>query len=74
MVVPGSAEGEATQIVLWWKAAECRGIQYLVTMLAAVYLSPQSDLFTVDPPPIGWIVLQSESASSHVTWPDPPIP
>jgi hypothetical protein len=57
-----------------WKAAECRGMSYLWTMLAAVYVAPASQIVEIDPPLLGRIILYAEQASSHLIAPDPPIP
>lgn len=60
--------------VLMWKAAECRGIQQLWTMLGTVSVAPIYQMLHVDPPLLGWISFLNEDAISHLTVPDPPIP
>jgi hypothetical protein len=57
-----------------WKAAECRGLQYLWTMLAAAYVAPVRDVHSIDMPLIGRTTFSDEHARSHVTAPEPPIP
>ena len=63
-----------TKTILFWKAAECRGIKYLWTMLAAVYVSSIYAAFRIKPPFIGWIRFSDEHARLHAMEPEPPIP
>ena len=57
-----------------WKAAECRGISYLWTMLAAVYVAPVNKIVQIDPPLLEWIRFHDERANSLRWAPDPPVP
>ena len=57
-----------------WKAAECRGIKHLWTMLAAVYVSPAYGVYSIDPTFWGWITSFDEHAHSRLTPPEPPVP
>lgn len=64
----------ATVGVLMWKAAECRGIQNLWTLLATIYVAPSDAICRIDPPLLGWIPSFDEHAVSHLSHPDPPVP
>jgi len=63
-----------TKAVVMWKAAECRGVSYFWTMMAAVYVEPAHDIVQIDPPLVGWISFYDEHSCSHLIAPDPPIP
>ncbi|MGB7328086.1 MAG: hypothetical protein WBD31_24640 [Rubripirellula sp.] len=69
-----SVDEPRTKAILMWKAAECRGISYFWTMMAAVYVEPAHVIVQVDPPLLGWITFYDEHACSHLIAPDPPIP
>lgn len=69
-----SVDELGTKAILMWKAAECRGISYFWTMMAAVYVEPTHKFVQIDPPLLGWITFYDEHASSHLIAPDPPIP
>jgi hypothetical protein len=73
-VYPRSSATQESKVIVMWKAAECRGIEYLWTMLATVYVSPTFDVPRIDPPLLGWITIFHQRALSHQTEPDPPIP
>lgn len=64
----------ATKVILLWKAAECRGIQSLWTMLATVYVAPANHSRIIDLPFVGWVASFDERATSRHTPPDPPVP
>lgn len=63
-----------SKLVLMWKAAECRGLKYFWSMLAAVCASPSTPPFRSDSPHVGWIVILDERAFSRAMCPDPPVP
>lgn len=69
-----SVDKPDTKAILMWKSAECRGIRYLWTMLAAVCVAPIHKIVQIHPPLLEWIGFQDEHASSHLFAPDPPIP
>lgn len=69
-----SVDESCTKAILMWKAAECRGISYFWTMVAAVYVDPAHGIIQIDPPLLGWINFFEEHACSHLIAPDPPIP
>lgn len=57
-----------------WKAAECRGITYLRTLLSSAYVPSAHETFRINPPVVGWLNISNELAISIRTRPDPPIP
>ena len=63
-----------TKTILMWKVAECRGLKYLWSILAAVYVAPTSGKYRVDPPFLEWIPSLDQDAPSHRTPPEPPVP
>jgi hypothetical protein len=71
----GDAEATApTGLVLMWKAAECRGIHYLYSMLNAVNVLPDHDDYLIELPQVGWASLTDECAQALPVSPEPPIP
>ncbi|TWT95669.1 hypothetical protein Pla100_33100 [Neorhodopirellula pilleata] len=65
---------DGSKLVLMWKAAECRGLKYFWSMLAATYVSLATDAFVFDSPCSGWVVVFDQHAFSRAMCPDPPVP
>ncbi len=69
-----SVDSKGPVAIVIWKAAECRGIKCLWTLLAAVYVSPAYRFDGFDPPCLGWITLADQRAMLLVNCPEPPVP
>ncbi|WP_145175689.1 hypothetical protein [Rubripirellula lacrimiformis] len=57
-----------------WKAAECRGIQMLWTMIAQVYVETAPRLPSGDPLLIAWLNIANDAAVVVMMDPEPPVP
>ncbi|WP_168566078.1 hypothetical protein [Crateriforma spongiae] len=66
-------DNDATRIVLWWKAAECRGLSWLWTFMADLGSDPPT-MTRSDVALVYWMTLSDQSAESIIHLPDPPVP
>ena len=57
-----------------WKAAECRGLKYMWTSLAEIYIAPAALVLGSEPRLIQWLIVSDQLAVSFKHRPDPPIP
>ncbi|GIX00633.1 MAG: hypothetical protein KatS3mg111_3965 [Pirellulaceae bacterium] len=57
-----------------WKAAECRGLSYLWTLLALLWLAPEQPGMDCLPPLGEWLVSVDEHAASPLIVPTLPSP
>ena len=71
---PAVETERSKQVVLMWKAAQCRGLQAFWSMLMAVYIPVPLVDDPSDPPLVGWIASFDEHASGLSKQPDPPVP
>ena len=68
------AEPRTVVGVLMWKAAECRGVQFLWSILAAVFVEGSEAAGQTPAPRLHWFGLANEVALTVFRCPDPPIP
>ncbi|OYP38377.1 hypothetical protein [Rhodopirellula sp. MGV] len=69
---PTVATGSKT--LIFWKAAECRGLTYIWSLLAAAYVSPMHRVILTEPLLIDRLGSFDETAISMRTPPEPPVP
>ncbi|MEM9643834.1 MAG: hypothetical protein AAF989_02475 [Planctomycetota bacterium] len=66
--------GPQRQTVLVLKAVECRGLQYLWSILATGCVSSKPAWRPNEPLPIGWLQIVNDPVAAWAISPDPPIP
>ncbi|TWT82590.1 hypothetical protein CA13_40530 [Planctomycetes bacterium CA13] len=64
-----------TSVVLFWKAAQCRNLRLMWTLLAQAFVD-KDDHHVVAPMewPMHWLRLSDEFAASRSVSPEPPVP
>ncbi|MCA9138287.1 MAG: hypothetical protein KDB00_16055 [Planctomycetales bacterium] len=71
---PAETDHQTLATVLLWKAAECRGIKLLWSVLTNAYADPVATAPDFTALRLHWIRHDDESAVLITPIPDPPIP
>jgi len=71
---PGDTARLQTHVVLMWKAAECRGIQTLWTVLGSACPPTRFSGSDRAAPIVGRLIIGDESFHADATVPEPPVP